>query len=106
MPRADERTRTSAKQALSGTVTGYSSASIHRSEIRVIPGDSKYALYPVWLLHTQYRGQSYRFAMNGQSGKFIGDLPISKAKLAVLFGAVAAGVSSLLWAFGFWIGMY
>lgn len=105
-PRADVRTRTSAKQALDATVSGYNTVSVKDSEIRITPGRSKYALYPVWLLNTQFHGQNYRFAMNGQSGKFVGNLPISKAKLAALFGAVAVGVSSVIWGLGLLFGMY
>ena len=104
--RADARTRASAAGALQGTVTGYDSVSTKNSEIRIIPTAGKYALFPVWLLNTQYHGSNYRFAMNGQSGKFIGNLPISKVKLAALFSAVAVGVSGILFALGFAIGLY
>ena len=104
--RADARTRASAAGSLLGTVKGYDGVSTKQSEIRIIPEKSKYALYPVWLLNTQYMGTNYRFAMNGQSGKFIGNLPISKAKLAALFSAVAVGVSGILFALGFAIGLY
>lgn len=40
--------------------------------------DSKqahYALLPVWLLTTKWRDRNYLFAMNGQTGKFVGELP-------------------------------
>ena len=33
-------------------------------------------MYPVWILNTTWRGKQYRFAMNGQTGKFVGNLPI------------------------------
>lgn len=104
--RADARTRASAEGSLRGTVKGYQSVSTRQSEIRIVPTGTKYALFPVWLLNTQYQGQNYRFAMNGQSGRFVGNLPISKAKLAALFSAVAVGVSGLLFALGFAIGLY
>ena len=39
-----------------------------------------YALLPVWMLHTKWNGEDYLFAMNGQTGKLIGDLPIDKGK--------------------------
>lgn len=48
-----------------------------------VPGKNKYALYPVWLLNTSWEGKQYYFAMNGQNGKFVGDLPVDK-KAAVL----------------------
>ena len=39
-----------------------------------------YALLPVWMLHTKWNGQDFLFAMNGQTGKFIGDLPVDNGK--------------------------
>lgn len=42
-----------------------------------------YVLLPTWLLYCTYNNKSYLFAMNGQTGKFIGNLPIDKKKLAI-----------------------
>lgn len=106
MQRATERTKASAMGALRSTVSGYTSVSADQSEVQIRPGRSKYVLCPVWLLNTQYLGTKYTFAMNGQTGKFIGSLPISKGKLAWLFGAVSVGVSGALFALGFLIGLY
>ena len=39
---------------------------------------AEYALLPVWLLHVRWNGKLYTFAMNGQTGKLVGDLPLSK----------------------------
>ena len=68
------------------------------SSIRLENGTVKYALLPVWLLNTTWKGKQYIFAMNGQTGKLIGDLPIDKAKLALYCGGafVAAAALSLL----------
>ena len=49
-------------------------------------GTAKYALYPVWLLNTKWQGNTYTFAMNGQSGKFVGDLPLDKGAFWRKFG--------------------
>ncbi|MCR4615649.1 MAG: hypothetical protein K5756_05825 [Clostridiales bacterium] len=106
VPRADERIKNSANQALSGTVSGYDSVSVKHNDVHITSRGSKYALFPVWLLNTKHNGINYRFAMNGQTGKFIGNLPISKGKLAALFGAVAVCVSGALWGLGFLIGLY
>lgn len=66
-------------------------------------GKAKYALYPVWLLNTTWNGNKYTFAMNGQTGKFVGDLPVDKAAatrwtlmLATTFTAVTYGAATLL----------
>ena len=65
---------------------------------------AKYALYPVWLLTTQWNGKPYTFAMNGQTGKFVGDLPVDKQAygkwlfgIAGAVGAACFAVSYLLW---------
>jgi len=55
----------------------------------------KYALYPVWLLNTTFRGKSNLFAMNGQTGKFVGNLPISVPKAIILYLASAVGFTFL-----------
>ena len=67
-------------------------------------GNAKYALYPVWILNTKWQDKDYTFAMNGQTGKFVGDLPMDKAAykkwlfgLAGIFSAAAFGLSFLVW---------
>ena len=32
-----------------------------------------YALLPVWMLNTRWNGKNYMFAMNGQTGRMVGD---------------------------------
>jgi hypothetical protein len=56
--------------------------------------ETEYYMLPAWLLHCEYKDKYYLFAMNGQTGKFIGNLPIDWGKLAAITGAVAtaAGV--------------
>ncbi|MBR2560753.1 MAG: hypothetical protein IKE31_01235 [Eubacterium sp.] len=44
-----------------------------------------YALLPVYLLFTKYNGQDYLFAVNGQTGKAVGDVPASSGKMAAFF---------------------
>ena len=72
--------------------------------VRLQNGQAKYALYPVWLLNTTWNGQKYTFAMNGQTGKLVGDLPLDKSAykkwlfgLTGIIGAAVFAVSYLLW---------
>ncbi len=74
---------------------------------------SHYALLPVWLLTTRFNDSIYRFAMNGQTGKFIGELPMSAKKtlllafLALVLPIVLCmAIRSDLWAIGLTIGMF
>ncbi|MBO4339061.1 MAG: IBR domain-containing protein [Clostridia bacterium] len=95
IPRANERIKVSAEDTLRSTVSGYSSVTAKSSSVQLIKGSSKYALYPVWILNTTYKGNKYLFAMNGQTGKFIGNLPVSNAKLGALFAGLFTGISVL-----------
>lgn len=88
MPRAEERIRVSTENAFARTVQGYSGVQAEESHIRVTDGRIRYALYPVWLLNTSWNGEKYTFAMNGQTGKFVGDLPMDKGAYWRWFGTL------------------
>ena len=47
-----------------------------------------YMLLPVWMLISQYQGKDYLFAMNGQTWKIVGELPISNSQTAKWFGII------------------
>ena len=83
------RERNTVRSAITSTVIGYSTASVQSERYRIIPGKVHYALLPVWLLTTNWNGDRYVFAMNGQTGKLIGDLPVDKKRfwLTAFLGA-------------------
>ena len=85
IPRANERIRNTTASVFRSTVTGYSSVIAEGEHIGLKDQATKYALYPVWTLATNWNGQSFFFAMNGQTGKFVGDLPIDKRKVITHF---------------------
>ncbi len=76
--RANERIKKSTEEVFASTVVGYSSVIPVSSNVRLSNGTAKYALYPVWLLNTVWNGQKYTFAVNGQTGKTVGNLPMDK----------------------------
>lgn len=76
--RANVRVKRSTEQAFEKTVQGYEAVVPESSSIRLHGGKTKYALYPVWILNTTWNGKQYTFAMNGQTGKFAGDLPVDQ----------------------------
>jgi len=102
--RANERIRRSTEEAFTATVGGYTTMVPVSNHVSLQNGVAKYALYPVWLLTTEWNGKNYLFAMNGQTGKFVGDLPMDKAAykkwLFGIAGAVSAAcfaISYLMW---------
>lgn len=121
--RANERLRQSTVDVLRGTVQGYDSVvpfnrdtfrkkldqmedvsayadpfaatNNAASGIQMLEGKVAYALYPVYMLTTTYQGEKYTFAMNGQTGKFVGNLPVDKTKKNITFASVFAGASAV-----------
>lgn len=93
--RANARIRQSTVDAFSETVLGYTSLVPVNSHVNLQNGAAKYALYPVWLLSTSWNGRNYAFAMNGQTGKFVGDLPMDKAAYQKWLFSIAGGVAAL-----------
>jgi len=106
--RANERIRSSTESAFAATVTGYTSVTPEGGYVNLLGGTVRYALYPVWLLNTTWQGKKFTFAMNGQTGKFVGDLPMDKgaytrwlAGITLGAGAAAFALFYLIWP---WIG--
>lgn len=99
--RVDKRFKGSFADKLANTVIGYNSCVQRDADIRLKRGKVHYALLPVWLLNTKWKGKNFLFAMNGQTGKFVGDLPISVKRAIGLYASVAApliaiGVAAVL----------
>ena len=78
-----------AKDLLRGTRNGYEGVSLESYNDRTLDQKWRYTLLPVWIVTYQYKGQILPFAINGQTGKTYGKLPVAAGKLA-LWGAVVA----------------
>ena len=109
--RANKRVKYSTEEAFAETVKGYATVTTDNSSVQFHGGKAKYALYPVWLLNTTWNGNKYTFAMNGQTGKFVGDLPVDKGAaarwtvmLAAVFSVVTYGAAWLLHLIGLFQG--
>ena len=67
-----------------------------------------YAFLPVWLLSTKWKNNNYLFAMNGQTGKLVGDLPMDKGKYWRRFIGIVLSVGTVVavacyWGVKLWI---
>ena len=94
--RAHSRMQNSVSSELSASITGYSSVSTLSENIHIDYTAKHYALLPVWMLHTKWQGKDYLFAMNGQTGKLVGDLPVDKRKVAAWFAGISVPLMILL----------
>lgn len=91
--RANRRIKESTSEAFRKTVTGYATVIEESNSLQLKNKQIKYALLPVWMLTTNYKGQKYIFAMNGQTGKFVGNLPLDKGKFARTFATIAGAIT-------------
>ena len=66
---------------------------IHDIQTQISDVTFKHVLLPVWLAAYKYRGQTYRFVVNGRTGRVQGERPYSRMKIAfaVIAGALIAG---------------
>ena len=72
-------TRASKKAPKTPLPLRYHTVTLQSSSVQLKSGAVRYALFPVWLLGTNWKGKRYMFAMNGQTGALAGDdLPISR----------------------------
>ena len=97
--RADKRCRQSLSDALQGTARNgrpYTSVTPTGEDIHLKRTGVHYALLPVWMLNTRWNGKNYMFAMNGQTGRMVGDLPVDRKRFWGLFAAVAAPMTAVL----------
>jgi len=98
-PRVNARIRESCSNALQSTVTGYSSVAPKSVNVSYHGSNVHYALLPVWMLNTAWKGQRYTFAVNGQTGEAIGNMPMDKGAFVrwwLIWGAVIGAVIFVL----------
>ena len=83
------RMKNSTAAALHDTLGGYTGVQTLSEQIDPRTLEPHYALLPVWMLHTRWKEQDFLFAMNGQTGKLIGDLPVDKGRVAAWFAGIS-----------------
>ena len=48
------------------------------------------------MVNVKYQDKYYTFAMNAQTGEFVGNIPVDKKKAVIIFASVFAGVAALV----------
>ncbi|MBQ8171064.1 MAG: hypothetical protein IJZ95_03630 [Oscillospiraceae bacterium] len=100
--RANQRVKQSVRDEIAATVKGYDTVSQQRESISLQNGTAKYVLCPVWILNTTWNNEKFLFAMNGQTGKFVGNLPVDMGKFwrwLLIFSAILGPIGGIIGAF-------
>jgi len=71
------RVQTYFEERLINTISGYSSFSVREKNINISNIEASYAMLPIYLLINKFNGKDHVFIINGQTGKVVGDTPIS-----------------------------
>ncbi|MDO5738443.1 MAG: hypothetical protein Q4P65_04260 [Eubacteriales bacterium] len=98
-PRAKQRIQKTMETAFNKTLSDYERFSLRDMELNLDQMKFEYALLPVWILNTRWQNELYHFAMNGQTGKLIGDLPEDRSKVRkarLKYGLIYALLALLL----------
>jgi len=77
------------------SLAGFATVIPTSRQLNIQHSKARYVLLPVWMLNTKYRGKMYTFAMNGQTGKMTGTLPICPKRSAAWFSGIFAAVTVL-----------
>ena len=95
-----------ALQSLQDQAGSYSSMQVRKKEAGIRDEKWSYALLPVWTLtyNDKARGKIYYFALNGQTGKICGKLPVDRKKIIILFFSVFLPLFLLLMTGGYFLG--
>ena len=94
--RAVRRACATADAQMAATAAGYTTCTPVDRHVVMPKVRAKYALMPVWMLATRWNGKNYLFAMNGQTGKLIGDLPVSMGRFWAWFFGIAAPLAAVM----------
>ena len=92
IPRINVRVTETAEEAFRKSIRGFDRVDVTYKDFRITNLNYKQAMFPMWFLTFFYKDKMYYFAMNGQTGKFGGTIPLNKLKLALVSFGIPIGI--------------
>lgn len=86
--RAKQKMREDVEQMIAQSYSGYGHVNVQKNHILVKRAENRYGLLPVWKYVYRYHDKEYPFYVNGQNGKIVGSVPISKPKVWAYAGTI------------------
>lgn len=84
---AKKRALKSGRNIMLSDMVNYTTKVEKSNNLEAKNNNIEYVLLPVWMVNVKYNNKYYLFAMNGQTGEFIGDIPLDKKK-AIIIGII------------------
>ena len=86
--RARQKMNEDAGQLVSASYAGYNRVAAQKNNVEIRNAANRYGLLPVWKYIYKYREKEYPFYVNGQNGKIVGEVPISRKKVWAYAGTL------------------
>ena len=90
-PNIEEQVNRYSKMLIDDTISDFNFVREKSNNTKILAREMNYTLLPAWILTYEYQGKTYVFAVNGQTGKSFGELPLDNKKLI----GVSAGIFAL-----------
>lgn len=75
--------------------THHDNSSVSKNDINLVKKNSSYIMLPVWMVNIKYKDKIYTFAMNGQTGKMVGNIPIG-VKETIIMGLLIFSITFII----------
>jgi hypothetical protein len=99
---ASDRALNSARNVLRDDARMYSSKVVVSDTLVSNEKNKTYALLPVWMVNVKYKNKMHIFAMNGQTGEFIGNIPLDITK-TILYAIIIFTICMIIFVVGSYI---
>ena len=73
--RAEERTMNTSVELTRQAVL-HQTEIVQDNNLKLVKTKTNYIMLPVWMVNIKYKDKMYTFAMNGQTGKMVGNIPV------------------------------
>lgn len=101
--RALERTSGTCVEVLQSRIR-HQSSTVESNNMNIVKTKSNYIMLPVWMVNINYNGKVYIFAMNGQTGKIVGNIPIGVKESIIWSILLFVGFFVILTAILYFVG--
>lgn len=80
---AEKRAIISSESVMLNSMVNYNTKQVTSKTISSNKASSEYVLLPIWMVNVKYKDAYHTFAMNGQTGEIVGDIPLNKTKVVL-----------------------